>query len=164
MISHLDSFLVLSDKKNTKPSVLFDENYKEVFTCIYAQQSVISVGTRKSRWLLKLHLQFTVFLTERLFSNFGHLRCVCILNGKGCRESKLSSLRGQTVHSLYFKRNPQQAKSDLSRNPQHCYFSLIFCAVSESTNKYLNHCTAQNSSNIGDFAESATFLGESRTV
>ena len=39
-------------------------------------------------------------------------------------------------------------KSDLSRNPQHCYFSLIFCAVLDSTNKYLNHCTAQNCSKI----------------
>ena len=37
-------------------------------------------------------------------------------------------------------------KSDLSRNPQHCYFSLIFYAVLDSTNKYLNHCTAQNRS------------------
>ena len=34
-------------------------------------------------------------------------------------------------------------KSDLSRNPQHCYFSLIFYAVLDSTNKYLNHCTAK---------------------
>ena len=37
-------------------------------------------------------------------------------------------------------------KSDLLRNPQHCYFSLIFYAVLDSTNKYLNHCTAQNRS------------------
>ena len=37
-------------------------------------------------------------------------------------------------------------KSDLSRNPQHCYFSLIFAVVLDSTNKYLKHCTAQNCS------------------
>ena len=37
-------------------------------------------------------------------------------------------------------------KSDLSRNLQHCNFSLIFYAVLDSTNKYLNHCTAQNCS------------------
>ena len=32
-------------------------------------------------------------------------------------------------------------KSDLSRNPQHCYFSLIIFAVLDSTNKYLKNCT-----------------------
>ena len=37
-------------------------------------------------------------------------------------------------------------KSVLSRNPQHCYCSLIFYAVLDFTNKYLNHCTAQNRS------------------
>ena len=57
------------------------------------------------------------------------------------------SLRDQTEHSLHFKRNPYRPKSDLSRNPQHCYFSLISYAVLDFTNKSLNHCTAQNRSN-----------------
>ena len=46
-------------------------------------------------------------------------------------------------------------KSDLSRNSQHCYFSLIFFAVLDFTNKYLKHCTAQNRSK-NTFAESRT--------
>ena len=37
-------------------------------------------------------------------------------------------------------------ESDLSRIPHYCYFSLIFYAVLDSTNKHLNHCTAQNCS------------------
>ena len=35
-------------------------------------------------------------------------------------------------------------KSNLLRNKQHCYFSLIFFAVLDSLNRYLKHCTAQN--------------------
>ena len=57
------------------------------------------------------------------------------------------------MHSLHCKRHPQP-----------CYFSLIFYAVSDSTNKYLNHCTAQNRSKIGEVAESATVFAEFRTV
>ena len=34
-------------------------------------------------------------------------------------------------------------KSDLSRNPQYCYFSLIFFAVLDSTDKYLKDGAAQ---------------------
>ena len=45
-------------------------------------------------------------------------------------------------------------KSNLSWNPLHCYFSLIFYAVLDSTNKYLNHCTAQNRFKKGEVAES----------
>ena len=37
-------------------------------------------------------------------------------------------------------------KSDLWRNQHHCYFSLIFFDVMDSTNKYLKHCSAQNRS------------------
>ena len=37
-------------------------------------------------------------------------------------------------------------KQDLSRNPQHCYFSLTFFAVLDSANKYLKQCTVQNRS------------------
>ena len=37
-------------------------------------------------------------------------------------------------------------KSDLSRNPHHCYFSLISFAVIVSKNRYLKHCSAQNRS------------------
>ena len=33
--------------------------------------------------------------------------------------------------------------SDLSENAQFCYFFSIFFIVSDSTNKYLSHCTAQ---------------------
>ena len=61
-----------------------------------------------------------------------------------------------------------RSKSNLS---QHCYFSLIFFAVSDSRNKYLKPCTAQNCSKIGEicemvteFAKSATVFAESRTV
>ena len=39
-----------------------------------------------------------------------------------------------------------RSKLDLSRNPQLCYFSLIFFTVLDSTNKYLKHSTAQNCS------------------
>ena len=35
-------------------------------------------------------------------------------------------------------------KSDLLRNSLHCYFSLIFFAILDSTIKYLKDCTAQN--------------------
>ena len=42
-------------------------------------------------------------------------------------------------------------KSDLSRNPQYWYFSLIFFAVFDSRNKHLKYCTAQNCSKIGKF-------------
>ena len=34
-------------------------------------------------------------------------------------------------------------KSNLSRNPQHSYFSIFF-AVLDSTKKYIKHCTVQN--------------------
>ena len=37
-------------------------------------------------------------------------------------------------------------KSDLSRNPQKCYNSLMFFAVLDSLNKNLKHCTVQNRS------------------
>ena len=57
----------------------------------------------------------------------------------GCenREAKLCILcivRG-------FRSRP---KSVFSRNPQRCYFSFIFFAVLDFTNKYLKHCTCQN--------------------
>ena len=51
--------------------------------------------------------------------------------------------------------------SNLLRNPQHCYNSLIFFAVLDSTNKYLKHCTVQNLSKKGEFAESLTVFRES---
>ena len=56
------------------------------------------------------------------------------------------SLRGQTVHSLRVSGIRNRPKSVLLRNLQHCYFSLIFYAVLDSTNKYLNHCTAHTRS------------------
>ena len=42
-------------------------------------------------------------------------------------------------------------KSGLSRNSQLCYFSLIFFAVLDSTNKYLKHGTAQTCSKNRQF-------------
>ena len=48
--------------------------------------------------------------------------------------------------SLHCKNIRNRPKSDLSRNPQLCYFALIFYAVLDSTDKYPNHCTAQNRS------------------
>ena len=54
------------------------------------------------------------------------------------------SLRGEIVHSLHCKRNPQQAKIRFVAEFATCYFSWIIYAVFDSTNKHLNHCTAQN--------------------
>ena len=51
-------------------------------------------------------------------------------------------------------------KSDLSRNPQQCYFSLIFFAVLDSTSTYLKNCTAQNRCKVAAvFAEPKTVCG-----
>ena len=41
-------------------------------------------------------------------------------------------------------------KSDLSRNPQFCYFSLIFFAVLDSTNKYQNIVPLKIAPKIGE--------------
>ena len=54
-------------------------------------------------------------------------------------------------------------KSDLSRNPQLCYFYLIFLAFSDSTNTK-NKLPLKIAPKTSDFAKSATVLAESRTV
>ena len=54
------------------------------------------------------------------------------------------TLRGQNVHLCIASGFGNRPRSDLSRNPQHSYFSLVFFAVLDSTNKYLKDCTAQN--------------------
>ena len=55
-------------------------------------------------------------------------------------------------------------KSDLSRNWQHCYFSTIFFAVLDSTNKNLKTVPLKIIAKIGKIAEAATVFAESRTV
>ena len=51
------------------------------------------------------------------------------------------------MHSVHYERIPQQAK--IRFVAQHCYFSLIFFAVLDSTNKYLQQYTAQVQETIG---------------
>ena len=55
-------------------------------------------------------------------------------------------------------------KSDLSQSSQHCYFSVIFFAVLDSTNKYLKIVSLKIAGKIGEFAESATVFAESRSI
>ena len=58
----------------------------------------------------------------------------------------------------------KRPKSDLSQNPHHWYFSLIFFALMDSTNKYLKTVPLKIAPKIVEFAESATSFAESKTV
>ena len=44
-----------------------------------------------------------------------------------------------------------RSKAELPRNPQHCYLSLIFFAVLNSTDKYFKNCIAQYGSKKRQF-------------
>ena len=70
------------------------------------------------------------------------------------------------MHSLKCKRNLHQAKIRTVAESERCYFSLIFFAVLDSTNKYLKPCTynIQIAPKIGEFEKLATVFVESRKV
>ena len=112
---------------------------------------MLAISNKGFSWKNTLHI--TVFQSEYLFAggggvgtrvdmNFFYKLCIlCIVCG--------------------FHNRP---KSDLSRNPHHCLFSLIFFADMDSTNNYSKHCSSENCSKKDAFAESATVFAESRTA
>ena len=86
--------------------------------------TLILTSTRLEKYRLNYFVSriYNEFVRNNDFSHYEAKLCIlCILSGVRNRP-----------------------KSDLLRNPQHCYVSLIFYAVLDSTNKYLSHCTAQN--------------------
>ena len=62
---------------------------------------------------------------------------------------------------VHVKQIPQQAKIRFVSESATLLDFFIFCAVLDSTNKYLKHCTAQNCSKMADFAEPQPYFVES---
>ena len=68
------------------------------------------------------------------------------------------------MHSVHCGGFHDRPKSDLSRNPHHGYFSLIFFAVMASTNKTQSTVPLEIPPKTDEFAESAAVIAESKTV